>query len=390
VLGRLPVTDEGHRVTAFEVFFDLAFVFAFTRIIAFMAADVTPLVLLQGLILLVLMWWAWSAYTWLGNQTRADVGPALVAGIGAMAAIFVVGLLLPDAWNHDAGLPEPLVLAAAYVVVRVLYLTTYWYAAAPDPGLRRQLRGTAIPAVVSLVPILVGALTGGTIQIVLWAGAFVIDFLGGRILSSYGGYRVRSPGYFAERHRLVTIIALGESLFAVGPSAVNTHVTVTLLGAALLGFIVTLCLWLLYARQVAPVVERRLSELDGSARAWLARDVGTFLHLLLIAGIIYVALGLEQVLDRIAEGSSEGEALGWPVVIALYGGAGLYLIGLAAVRRRCDEAGGRGWLAAAILPWAALPAARTIPPLAALALVTAVLAGASVRSGLSPRRAEPR
>jgi low temperature requirement protein LtrA len=217
----------------------------------------------------------------------------------------------------------------------------------------------------------------------------VIDFVGGRVLSSYGGYRVRSPEYFAERHRLVTIIALGESLFAVGPSAVTTHVTVTLLGAALMGFIVTVCLWLLYARQVAPVVERRLGELGGSARAWLARDVGTFLHLLLIAGIIYVALGLEEVFTRIVDAHGEGGRLTWPVVIALYGGAGLYLLGLAAVRRRCDEAGLGGWLVAAILPWAALPAARAIPPLAALGLLTAVLAGVSVRSGLSLRRAAP-
>jgi low temperature requirement protein LtrA len=105
---RLLATDEGHRVTPFEVFFDLVFVFAFTRITSFMSADLTPLALVRGLILLVLMWWAWSAYTWLGNQVRADVGPALVAGVGAMAAIFIVALVVPDAWrNAPGGVHEP-------------------------------------------------------------------------------------------------------------------------------------------------------------------------------------------------------------------------------------------------------------------------------------------
>ena len=194
-----PATDDAHRVTAFEIFFDLVFVFAFTRIIAFMIHDLTPLALVQGLILLVLMWWAWSAYTWLGNQARADVGLALVSGIAAMAAVFVVGLLIPEAWHDNpGGLNGPLTLAVAYSIVRVLYLSTYLYAASGDRKLRHQLLASNIPTLVAWVPFIAGALIGGLTQVLLWAAAFIIDFGIGAALSSYGGFRIRSPGYFAS------------------------------------------------------------------------------------------------------------------------------------------------------------------------------------------------
>jgi low temperature requirement protein LtrA len=367
---RMEPTDEGHRVTAFEVFFDLVFVFAFTRITASMAAELTPLALVRGLILLALMWWAWSAYTWLGNQARADAGPALVAGVAAMGAIVVVALVLPDAW-HDApgGLHEPLLLAVAYTAVRLLYVWTYRRAASGDRLLRRQLLRTSIPILVGCVPLLAGALIGGRIQVVLWAATFVIDFAGGRVLSSLGGYRVHSPGHFAERHRLVVIIALGESLAAVGTGIVGAPVSLRALTVALLGFALTVCLWLLYYRYIAPTAEQRLGDLDGPSRAWLARDTGTFLHFPLIAAIIYVALGVEQVL---ADGD---RPLSWLALIALYGGAAVYLAALAAIRWRSGGATSAARRAGVAAPLVLLPIAHAIPAPAALAVLTALLTG---------------
>lgn len=375
----MEATDEAHRVTAFEIFFDLVFVFAFTRIISFMAADLTPLALVRGLILLVLMWWAWSAYTWLGNQARADVGPALATGVAAMAATFVVALVLPDAWHNAAGgLNEPLILALAYTVVRVLYLVTYLYAAAGDHRLRRQLLLNSIASTAGWAAFIAGALVGGGTQVVLWAGTFVIDFAAGRSLSAYGGYRVRSPVYFAERHRLVVIIALGESLAIVGTGGIGAPVSLAILTVALLGFVLTVLLWLLYFRPVAPAAERRLSQLQGAPRAWLARDIGTFLHFPLIAGVIYIALGVEQVLKH---GSLTGAhdnnlVLGWLALIALYGGVAVYLAALAAIRWRAIT-GARpvAQCVSAAVPLLLLPVAHAIPALAALGMITVVLAG---------------
>lgn len=374
---RLLTTDESHRVTPFEVFFDLVFVFAFTRITSFMSADLTPLALVRGLILLVLMWWAWSAYTWLGNQVRADVGPALVAGVAAMAAIFVVALVVPDAWrNAPGGVHEPLTLAVAYTAVRVLYVSTY-LAAAGDRALRRQLVTASVPILAGCVPFIAGALIGGRTQLVLWAATFFVDFAGGRLISSLGGYRVPSPAYFAERQRLVVIIALGESVAAVGTGAVGAPVSVAILTVALLGFTLTVCLWLLYFRHIVPTAERRLGELAGPPRAWLARDTGTFLHFPLIAGVIYIALGVEQVLAQVSISRiDQGDRpLYWLGLIALYGGAAVYLAALAAIRWRSTRTAPTARLAVFAIPLVLLPAAHAIPALAALGLITAVLTG---------------
>ena len=376
--GQLQAPDEDHRVTGFEVFFDLVFVFAFTRITSFMSADLTPLALVRGLVLLVLMWWAWSAYTWLGNHVRADVGPILATGVAAMAAILIVALLLPDAWhNAPGGVHEPLTLALAYTAVRVLYVATYLYAATGDQQLRRQLLFNSVPSMLGCVLLIVGALIGGGTQLVLWAATFVIDFAGGRALSSLGGYRVPSPAYFAERHRLVVIIALGESVAAVGAGNADAPVSVAILAVALLGFALTVCLWLLYFRHVVPTAEERLGELNGPRRAWLARDTGTFLHFPLIAGIIYIALGVEQVLTLVAKSRVHGgdRPLTWLGLTALYGGATVYLAALAAICWRSAGASYGARYATVAVPLVLLPVAHLIPALVALGLITAVLIG---------------
>ena len=370
-------TDEGHRVTAFEVFFDLVFVFAFTRITAFMAADLTPLALVRGITLLALTWWSWSAYTWLGNHVRADVGPAVASGVATMAAIFVVALVLPDAWhNVSGGLNEPLILALAYTAVRALYVSTYLHAASGDRPLRRQLLIASIPILTGCIPVIAGALLSGLLQVVLWIATLVIDFAGGRVVSSLGGYRVRSPSHFAERHRLVVILALGESVAAVGTGILGGPVDLQILTVALLGFTLTLCLWLLYFRHIVPTAERRLSDLDGPARAWLARDTGTFLHFPIIAGIISVALGVEETLVEVSTSSIDhgNGPLPWLGLIALFGGTAMYLAALAAIRWRTARAASAVQLAWVAIPLVLLALAHSIPALGALGLITAVLA----------------
>ncbi len=372
-----------HRVTAFEIFFDLVFVFAFTRIISFMIHNLTPLTLLQGLLLLVLMWWAWSAYCWLGNQVRADAGWALAGGITSMAAIFVVGVLIPEAF-HDSpgGLNAPLTLAIAYSIVRVLFLATYLYASSGDRELRNALIRLNILTIISWVPFIGGALIGGYLQVVLWTAAFVIDFAGGAASSSHGGWRVRTPGYFAERHGLVVIIALGESLAAVGAGVGAVAVSGPILTAALLGLALTVCLWLLYFRAVGPVAERRLVELQGTPRARLARDAYMFLHFPLIAGVIYIAVGIEEVLVRVSGTAAHDTAahdtaapLGWIALTALYGGIAIYLAGRTAIRQRAAHTRSTVQLIAVSVPLLLLPVARVIPAMAALGLITAALVG---------------
>jgi low temperature requirement protein LtrA len=196
----------------------------------------------------------------------------------------------------------------------------------------------------------------------------------------------------------VVIIALGESLFAVGPVVATAVPTMSILAAALLGLTLTVCLWLLYFKETATVAERRLAELDGTARAWLARDLGTFLHFPIIAGVIYIAVGLEEILARISEPHAGHTQLGlaWPVAVALCGGAAVYLAGLAAIRWRVTQSRPGNWFTGAAVPLALIPAVHAIPPIAALGLITAVLAGLTLLFRLYPsgkrtiRVAQPR
>ena len=173
------ITSETHRATSFEIFFDLVFIFALTRIISFMAGPPTATSMTRGLVLLLLLWMAWTTYTWLGNQTRADVGLVAVGLTMSMAAFYVVALVIPDAWL-DGGetLDAPLALAVAYIVLRMLDLVLYFYATTGNRRMHTTLRLFATTTVLAWVPLLIGAVIHGTAQTLLWIAAFLIDFGG--------------------------------------------------------------------------------------------------------------------------------------------------------------------------------------------------------------------
>src|SRR5690348_5889651 len=140
VLGGVRAVDDTHRVTTFELFFDLVFVFAVTQVTAFMVNEHGAVGLGQGLLILALLWWAWCAFAWLGQQAQADMGVVRIAMTVAMVAVFIVALAIPEAW-HDApgGLNGPVTLATAYVLVKFSHVAGYWIAAGQDTALRRQL-----------------------------------------------------------------------------------------------------------------------------------------------------------------------------------------------------------------------------------------------------------
>ena len=376
-------------MTPFEIFFDLVFVFAVTRAISFMTHSLTFLTLTQGLILLLLLWWSWSAYAWVGNQARADQGLIQLGMIVAMAALLIAGLVMPDAWG-GGHLDAPVILAVSLAVVRVVYTGLYLHVAAGDRRLRTQVLLGAIPQSAAWIAFIVGALIGGAAQTVLWAAAVAIDFGGGRVTSSFSGYHLRSPAHFAERHGLVLIIALGESLVAVDEA---TRISVNgwlVLAAGVLGFAVAVCLYLLYFAQAADIAEEALARAPEARRIKIARDGYTFAHLPMIAGILYVAVGIEEVLVPITHGDSPtaSERLGWPAVTALYAGVALYLAGRAAFLRLTAGAVPAAQLVAAAVALMLLPAARYLPALAALGLITALVSGLVGYEELNPQKHE--
>ena len=186
-------------MTTFELFFDLVYVFAATQVTGYMARAHSAEGVAQGLLVLALLWWTWSAYAWLGNQARADAG-VLRAGMGvAMAAIFVVDLTIPEAWQDaPGGLNGPLVLVGAYLMVRCVHLTLYAVAATGDRGLRRQLTITWGPLVASAALLIAGVLLGGWTQTLLFAGALLVDWVGVYLTSRQGSWRLYSPVHWAQ------------------------------------------------------------------------------------------------------------------------------------------------------------------------------------------------
>jgi low temperature requirement protein LtrA len=383
-----------HRATTFEIFWDLVFVFALTRVLSFMERPPAPIVLARGLVLLLLLWWCFEIYAWLANEVRADVGLVRAGTLAAMGAIFLAALVIPSAWRHDdrTAAGAPLTLALCYIVIRALHLALYWYASFDNRRLRVQLLLYAIPTALGWIPLVIGAVLGGTAQTVLWAVAFIIaDGLGGRIASQFGGFQVRSPSHFAERRGLVLIIALGESLISVGAGAGAAATRWPVAIAALLGLTTAVCLWWLYFENAASPAGRALAQTRHPGRGKTARDAYTLTHFLLIAGIIYLALGIEQVLAHLSRDRSglSRAPLDWTSTVALYGGVVLYLCGRILFLRLTMHRTAPARLVTVGVALALLPAARFLPAMAALGMLTAFLVAAVCYERTSGREPEP-
>ena len=371
LLGGVRPTGEDDRVTTFELFFDLVYVFAATQVTGYMAHEHSAHGVVQGLLLLALLWWTWSAYAWLGNQARADEG-ILRAGMAvAMAAIFVVALTIPEAWQDaPGGLNGPLVLVGAYLLVRSVHLTLYAVAAAGDRELRHQLAITWGPLLASAALLVAGALVGGRAQTWLFAGALLVDWAGVYLTSREGDWRLHSAGHWTERHGNFIILAVGESVVAIGAGAAQQPISAPLLVGAVLGVAVAVGLWWLYFDVASLAAEQRLAEIQGQARVRLVVEAYTYGHFPIVAGIVLAALGVEGVLAH----ADETKALGGFSAAALFGGVALYLAGELVFKQRLHGTLSLPRLVAIGVLLAALPAAAVLPPLVGLAGLVIILA----------------
>jgi low temperature requirement protein LtrA len=370
-LGGVRPTSEDHRPTTFELFFDLVYVFAATQVTGYMAHEHSGYGVVQGLLLLALLWWTWSAYAWLGNQARADEG-ILRAGMAvAMAAIFVVDLTIPEAWQDaPGGLNGPLVLVGAYLMVRCVHLTLYAVAATDDRELQRQLTITWGPLLASAALLIPGVLLGGSTQTLLFAGALLVDWVGVWLISRHGNWRLHSPAHWTERQGLFIILAIGESVVAIGVGAAQQPISGPLLVAAVLGVAAAVGLWWLYFDVASLAAEHRLVEARGQARVRLAVEAYTYGHFPIVAGIVLAALGMEGVLAH----AEDTKPLGAFYAAALFGGVALYLAGYLLFKRRMHGALSLPRLVAICVLLAALPAAVVLPPLVGLAGLVLILA----------------
>jgi low temperature requirement protein LtrA len=365
------------RVTPIELFFDLVFVFALTQVTALMAHDLTGHGMARALLVLGLLWWSWVGYAWLGNVVRADEGMARMTLFAAMTAMFVLALTIPEAFDDlPGGLPGPVVLAVCYFTFRLLHLVLFWIVSKDDPGLRRQVIKFFPAMAAGTTLLLVASRFDGAAQTALWAVALLADY-GGTFLGGTSGWRIRSPGHFAERHGLILIVALGESIVAIGVGVAAEPVSWAIVLASALGLAISAALWWAYFDVVALVAERVLASTPEADRPRLARDSYSYLHLPMIVGVVLLALGLKKVLEYVADGEHHDltDSLTGIGLYALYGGVALYLLGQVAFRLRNVHTVNVQRLAVALGLLALLPVAAAVPALAALGMLAAVTVG---------------
>jgi low temperature requirement protein LtrA len=370
----LPVAEDA-RVAPIELFFDLVFVFSLTQVTTLMAHDLTSRGMIRGLLLLALLWWCWVGYAWLGNVVQADEGLGRVAMFGAMGAMFVLAITVPESF-HDrpGGLYGPIVIAFAYLAVRLLHLAMFFILSKEDLGLRTQVWRFAPSVIGSTALLLVASQLHGTPQTLTWVGVLIVDYVG-VILGGASGWRLRSASHFAERHGLIVIVALGESIVATGLAVAGAPISAEIIGAGVLGLALAACVWWAYFDVSSIAAERVLRLSEGEARARLARDAYSYLHLPMVAGIVLMALGLEEVL--LSVGGLNDHDLADPLAplsaAALYGGVTLFLFGYVGFKYRTWHEVSVPRLVVGVLLLALIPVAAAIPAMAALALVTAVM-----------------
>ena len=354
------VLREEARVTPLELFFDLVFVLALTQCTALMSHYPTWQGLAQGMLVLGVMWWSWVGYAWLTSVVDPEEGAVRLAMFAAMAAFLVVALCVPGAFGSEA-----LLLACAYFVVRFAQIGLFVIASRDDPGLRHSVVGLAISTGVGTGLLVLASALDGFAQGAVWALALALD-MGGPLLIDSSGWRL-VPGHFAERHGLIVIIALGESIVAIGVGA-QAGVDVGVVVAATLGVVVAGALWWLYFDIVALVAERRLSNApEGRVRNEIARDSFSYLHFPMVAGIVLLALGLKKTLAHVEDPLKVVPAF------AMLGGTAIYLLAHVAFRWRNVHRFSVQRLAVAVLLVALVPAAIELPALATLAIMSAIL-----------------
>jgi low temperature requirement protein LtrA len=348
-----------HQVTPLELFFDLVFVFAITQVTKLISATPTWGGVLRGALVLAAAWWAWIGYSWLTSATDVDEGGVRLAMLGATAAMLGVALAVPGAFGGDAVL-----FGAAYLVVSILHVVLSTIVSRDDPDRRSALVRFAPTSLLAALLLLVAGVLEGDAQLTTWIAALAIGYLGPTVFGMGRGWHV-APAHFAERYGLVILIALGESIIAIGAGA-GFDLTAGVVTAAAFGVVVISALWWLYFDVAAIFARRRLTQTVGLERARLARDAYTYLHLPMIAGIVLFAFGLKTTLHHV---DAELHAV---AAVALGGGVALYLLAHIGFLYRATGYLFRRRTVGAVALVAMIPLDLVIPSIAALALVSIV------------------
>jgi low temperature requirement protein LtrA len=369
--------EEEKRTGYIELFFDLVFVFAFTQVTTLALADTSAGGFARAALVFALVWWAWAAYAWLTDAIDVESVPTRLFIFGAMVAAFFLAIALPDAYRDDGAW-----FGVAYFVVRVLQIALYVWGVRADPVQRLGVMRLApwflvAPAV---------ALTGGVVEdpwrTTLWTASLAIDVLG-TLFVRRGSFHV-VVSHFADRHALIVIIALGESIVAIGVAATELERDSVFALAVVVSFAGAAAAWWAYFDFTQLAVERALRMTGEETRARLARDIYTFLHYPIVLGIVFLAVGAKKTLSAPDEPLSDaGRA-------ALGLGISLFLLGFVLSRYRVIRRVAWERIGAALVVVAAVLLLDDTDALVLLALTVLALVAALAAEAFRLREARAR
>ncbi len=356
------VGEDELTVSPLELFFDLVFVFAITQVASLLRADHTLAGFGRGALILAMVYWGWSLFTWALNGTGTGRLLVRVGLLVAMATILLMAVVIPDAFGSRGGY-----FAAAYFLYRIIGTGVYYLAA--DSTQRAALSSFFPVATVGALVALVGGFAGEGIRPWIWLGSLVIDLVATRA-AERADWHIQA-GHFAERYGLLVIVALGETVIAIGVGLSGAEVSLALGVTLVAGFTAVAALWWSYFDWVSVRVEAHLRSLVGIPQGAFARDAYTFVHLPLISGIVLFSVALEEIAAHPGEPL---EAYGrWVLAVGIGFVLFAFLVAAYRVARRLPI---ERLVAAALIALTALLggglAARTLLIVVALILVVAL------------------
>lgn len=281
-------------MTFVELFFDLVFVFCTTQIVGLLHDHLDWGTIGGAILVAWLVWWAWTQFTWTLNAADTDHHHIRLLTLVATAVAFFLAVGIPDSFGEGA-----IWFAIPYVIVRLLGLGLQVAVAEADPGQNQSAARTwAILSLAGLAAVVAGAVAGGTLQYGLWSLAIGLDLVAAALAGRREGWNLH-PEHFAERHGLIVIIALGESLIVAAAGLTHAgEASVALVAIGVLAVAVTCALWWSYFPYVHPALERALAARRGAARSSLARDAYSLAYFPMLCGIIGFAVAVEAAVSH--------------------------------------------------------------------------------------------
>ncbi|MFI6262533.1 low temperature requirement protein A [Micromonospora sp. NPDC051006] len=349
------------RVTPVEIFFDLVFIFTLIQLTRILEHDLSVVGVGHVLLLFGILWWMFGGYVWLPNHVPPRSAPQKLLLFVAMVGFLTAAVAVPEAFA-GAGIA----FGVGYLVAVIVHLVLF---AQADVG--RVVRWLAPYNIGAALLVLAGGVLSGTAQYVLWLTAVVLQWVAPYLVPRISWMHAASsfhlaPAHLVERHGLLVIIALGESVVAIGMGANVRHSTVSTVAVVALALALPAALWWTYFADV-DLDEEVLADARHEPRARLALRLG-FAHVPLLLGIVVAAAGVHAAVAH------PGERVAWQPALALAGGVAVYLVGIAVSRHALHAAEPWSRLVTAAVVLATVPVGVAVNAGLQLAAVAALVA----------------